>query len=62
MTIVSNVIRCDRYGCRTESAYEGELSSYEVRAQYAKLGWKTSGVEMLIDHCPLHQGASQLRI
>jgi hypothetical protein len=56
MTIVGNVIRCDRYGCRTESAYEGELFPYEVRLQHARLGWKTSGVEMLFDHCPLHFG------
>ena len=43
-----------------ESTFEGELFPYEVRVRYARLGWSTSGVETLFDHCPLHYGAPKL--
>jgi len=54
MTIVDNVIRCDRYGCHTESPIVGDLSPWAVRQQHAVLGWRTTGVELVFDHCPKH--------
>lgn len=38
MTIEENTITCDRYGCRTQDSFEGELSPEETLIRFHVLG------------------------
>jgi hypothetical protein len=56
MTVEGNRIRCDAYGCRTESTFDApiDLEPDRVRIRFAMLGWDPGGDVGRLDLCPVH--------
>jgi hypothetical protein len=55
VTLDGNNISCDRFGCRANDTFEGELSHEDVRVRYHMLGWRfTDDGDPERHYCPFH--------
>lgn len=73
ITVVENVIFCDRYGCHVSEELDVPLNSflaspdgtYEVRRWFAALGWRSLDAghqKRMADVCPRHVEVQKVKV
>ena len=56
MALDGNDISCDKFGCRANDTFEGELSPEDIRVRYHMLGWRFTDddCDPEMHYCPFH--------